>query len=117
MNYNHILDSSNSAYESKFEIDYKNDKALTILFEKENIVLTADSHGNATFENTDGTKILSGKAECSRIFSEIYCKVQDNVITVRFPVMKTIDHYPNCDGEYDRYSEVIVDNILITCPV
>lgn len=117
MEYNHIFDSSKNNYEAKFEINYENDAPITVFFENENIVLTADEHGNATFMNSDGIEIKKEKADTDRLFSKIYCSIKENLITVRFPVTKTIDHYPNCDGEYDRYSEVIVDNILITCPI
>lgn len=41
----------------------------------------------------------------------------DHIFDSSDRVYETIDHYPNCDGEYDRYSEVIVENILITCPI
>lgn len=114
MNYDHIFDSSKSVYEKEFEIDYKNDKPLTVLFEKESIVLTVNTHGDALFLNINGVELKKDKAESNRLFSSIYCSANKNAITVRFPVKETIDHYPNCDGEYDRYSERIVDNILIT---
>ncbi len=117
MNYEHIFDSSKSAYEVEFEINRNISDTITVLFKKENIVLTADSHGNATFAHPDGTEIKKDKAEANRLLNSIYCSVKEDVITVRFPVTETIDHYPNCDGEYDRYSERIVDNILVTCPV
>ena len=117
MKYDYIFDSNKSYYETEFEIDYENEKSLTVLFEKENVVLVADAHGNAVFENLDRTEIIKGKAHSNRLFSNIYCKVKDNEICVRFPVTETIDHYPNCDGEYDRYSKRIVDNIIITCPI
>lgn len=117
MKYDHIFDSSNCVYETKFEFDRSKSEAITVFFEKENVVLYADIHGNATFENLDGTVVSKDKAESKRYFSFIYCKVQDNIITVRFPITETVDHYPNCDGEYDRYSEIIVDNIYITCHI
>ena len=117
MSYDHIFDSSNHTYEVEFKIDRENDKPLTVLFEKENIVLVADSHGNATFMSTDNTIIKEDKALSDRFFSRIYCVVNNNKISVRFPVIETIDHYPDCDGEYDRYSERIIDSIIITCPV
>lgn len=116
MNYDHIFDSSKSG-ETEFKINHKNNEMLTVLFKEENIVLKADVHGNAVFESLDGTQLKKDKAQSDRLFSKLYCSVKDKTLTVRFPVTKTVDHYPNCDGEYDRYSEIIVDNIYITCPV
>ncbi|MBQ7134121.1 MAG: hypothetical protein IJO20_06455 [Ruminococcus sp.] len=117
MKYDYIYDSSKSVYEKSFEIDSENKKSLTVFFEKEGIVLTADTFGNAVFEKEDGEKIKEDKAQSDRLFSSIYCSVKSGEICVRFPVTETVDHYPNCDGEYDRYSVKIVDNIIITCPV
>lgn len=117
MKYNYVFDSSKSVYESKFEIDRDTNDEITVFFENENIVLSADAHGNAIFCNTDGIEILRDKAQSDRYFSFIYCTVKDGTISVRFPVTETIDHYPNCDGEHDRYSVKIVHNIIITCPI
>ena len=72
---------------------------------------------NAVFSNTDGTELFKDKASSDRLFSFIYCTINKGTINVRFPVTETIDHYPDCDGEYDRYSVKIVDNIIITYPV
>lgn len=116
MNYDYIF-NDNSLYEVEFEIDYENDKPITVFFEKENITLTADKHGNAVFNTADGTEIKKDKAQADRFFLSIYCSVKDGVINVRFPVTETIDHYPNCDGEYDRYFTKVIDNIVITCNV
>lgn len=116
MNYDHIFDS-NSVYEKEFELSGENDKEITVFFEKERIVLTADKHGNAVFAGADGAELKRDKAEADRFFLSIYCCVKDGAINVRFPITETIDHYPNCDGEYDRYSTRIVDNIIISCPI
>lgn len=113
MKYQHVFNSDTTLYEKKYDIDQE----ITILFEKENIILQADAQGNAVFFDTDGNEIQSGKAESNKRFGFIFCIVNKSGITVRFPITETIDHYPNCDGEYDRYSERIIDNIIITCPV
>lgn len=113
MKYQHVFNSDTTLYEKKYDIDQE----ITILFEKENIILQADAQGNAVFFDTDGNEIQNGKAESNKRFGFIFCDVNKNSISVRFPVTETIDHYPNCDGEYDRYSERIIDNIIITCPV
>lgn len=114
MNYDYIFDS-NSAYEKEFELCDENNQEITVFFKKENITLTADKHGNAVFCSADGNEIKRAKADADRFFLSIYCSVKDGVINVRFPVTETVDHYPDCDGEYDRYSKKIIDNIIVTC--
>ncbi len=116
MQYDYIYNSSNCASEVEVKIDYEKLIPVSVLFEKENIVLSADTFGNAVFQNAEGKEILKDKANGDkRYFSKIYVSVKGAEICVRFPITETIDHYPNCDGEYDRYSERIVDNINICC--
>lgn len=114
MKYDFIFDSSVRNYEEKYIIDYEKDTPVVILFEKENITLIADRHGNATFLNSDADEVFKSKAESNKYFSSIYCIVRKNTINIRFPITKTVDNYPNCDGEYDRWDEIITDNINIT---
>lgn len=118
MSYNCIFDSSNLIYEAEVNFDCENMIPAKVLFEKEKITLTADAMGNAVFADSEGNEIYKGKAEGeNRYFSKIFVSVTNGKICVRFPVTETIDHYPNCDGEYDRYTERIVDNICIYCPL
>ncbi len=117
MNYNKIYDSGNCCSEVEVKFDCVNQTPVCVLFEKENIVLCADTFGNAVFSDIEGNELLKGKANGKgRNFSKIYVSIKDAEICVRFPIIETIDHYPNCDGEYDRYSERIIDNINICCP-
>lgn len=118
MQYDHVYDSGVRRWEAEYPIDRERDLPVTVLFEREQIVLTADADGNAVFHRSDGTELLTAKADGSqRRFSSIYCGVTGSAPSVRFPIKETVDHYPNCDGEYDRWSEVIVDNVVITCPL
>lgn len=117
MTYDHIFDSSKSVYEVCYPFSDNSNQPLTVLFEKENVSLAADKNGNAVLLSTDGVTLSTAKAESDRRFSEVYCLVKERTITLRFPIKETIDHYPNCDGEYDRYSERIVDNVIITFSV
>lgn len=116
MKYDHIFDSSTQSYEENYTIDRGSDAPLTVLFVNENIILQADAQGNAVFLNINGDVLCKDKADGKgRCFSKIFCRVKDDAIDVTFPIIKLIDHYPNCDGEYDRWSEVFVDKIHIYC--
>ena len=114
MKFDYIYDSSSQFYEKEYKIDYENEGLIVVLFAKENIILTVDAFGNTIFKNLNGEELYKDKAEGDRrYFSSVFCHVVNNTITVNFPIIETIDHYPNCDGEYDRYSERIVDKICI----
>ena len=118
MEYNFIYDSSVMVGEKEYSIKREcyNSPILPyhVLFVQEGIVLTADADGNAVFSNLEGTELFRDKADGQgRYFSGFYCKVKDGVISVRFPIQEVVDHYPNCDGEYDRYSYITRDNVVI----
>ena len=117
MKYDYIYDSEKQVYEAEVSINRETEPDLKVLFEKENIILHADRHGNATFYDVAGNEIHKGKAESEISFNKIYVCIKEEKISVRFPIIEWIDHYPNCDGEYDRWSERIVDNIYIYCPI
>ena len=118
MEYNFIYDSSTTLSEKEYNIERENYNSpilpYRVLFVQENIVLTADADGNAVLCKLDGTELFRDKADGKDCyFSSFYCKVKDGVISVRFPIQEVVDHYPNCDGEYDRYSYITRDNVVI----
>lgn len=118
MQYDHIYNSAERTMEGQAMIDYEKEIPVTVLFEKENIILKADALGNAIFYDLADQELHRDKAEGKyKYFSRVYFSVNKNGICVRFPIIEWIDHYPNCDGEYDRWSERIVDNVYITYPV
>lgn len=115
MQYDHIYNSAERTIEGEVTFDYEKDIPVTVLFEKENVVLKADAHGNAVFYDLEGQELHKDKANGkNNFFSRVYFCVKSDGICVRFPIIEWIDHYPNCDGEYDRWSERIVDNVYIT---
>jgi hypothetical protein len=112
MKYDFIYDSSNMSDERNLE--FKSFISLHILFEKENICLEVDVYGNAIFTDVNGIELYRDKANGQgRYFYEVYCSVKDGAVSVRFPIQEVIDHYPNCDGEYDRYSYITRANVVI----
>ena len=114
MNYDYIYDK-NSPYETEYKFNDKTE--LTVFFSNENIILKVDKDGNAIFTTAEGKEIKREKAESDRRFSLVYVNSYNGEISVNFPIIETVDHYPHCDGEYDRYSERIIDNIVFTLSV
>ena len=117
MQQDHIYNSAERTIEGQATIDYEKNVPVTVLFEKENIVLKADADGNALFYDLEGRELHRDKAEGEKRFGSVYFCVKKNAICLRFPITEWIDHYPNCDGEYDRWTERIVDNVYITYPI
>lgn len=83
-----------------------------IVFSRQNISVTIEARtGAVEFFDLAGNKLLSAKAELPRSgdekFSEVRCGADDGQITLGFPRYSYKDNYPNCDGEYDRWTKII----------
>ena len=113
MKYDYIYNSEKQTSEVEIRLDEGAELPVKILFEKESIVLRADRDGNAIFYDINDNERYKEKAESEKLFGSIRVFVKENKIGVRYPVTEWIDHYPHCDGEYDRWTERIIDNIYI----
>ena len=118
MDYNYIYNSSKMFGE--LECPMKRERydspvvPYYVLFSQEGVCLKADADGNAVFCDSDGTELYRAQADGKgRYFTKFYCSVKGGEISVRFPIVEEIDHYPNCDGEYDRYSYITRENIVV----
>ena len=119
MSYDFVFDSEKKIWGRSYEaveFDGETKPTVSILFEREGIILYADHNGEALFCDLDNNVIHRGKAESANRFSRVHVRVCEGKAIAEFPITKWIDHYPNCDGEYDRWSEVVVDTITICCP-
>lgn len=88
----------------------------TVLFEREKISVSLNSLGHIEFfdenEKTLGFVDLPVSKDPSEYahsaqYGEIRCSSDGKQITVFLPVYWWSDSYPNCDGEYDRWTRHI----------
>ncbi len=83
-----------------------------VLFEKEAIFVRVFAEGRADFLDLDGNLLAAGKVEAQtggrEVYEELVCEVDEKALTLKFPIVKWIDNYPNCDGENDRWDSVII---------
>ena len=117
MKYNCIYDSSRTSCEKNITMEREHyDSPIVpfyVLFQQEAVYLEADANGNAAIFDLEGGELFRAKADGKgRYFAEFYCKVEDGVISIRFPIQEIVDHYPHCDGENDRYSYITKENIV-----
>ena len=115
MKYDYVYDSVKDTSEKSFEFEKAGKPEIVVLFLAENILLMANREGNALFLDMDGKELYKDCAEAEdTFFSRIECKASKNILTVCFVRTKTVDNYPHCDGEYDRWDEIVVKKIPIT---
>ncbi len=119
MKYDFIYDTNTSGCEHEYEL--KRDGVVTILLEKENLVLEVCSQGDITLCDIDGKSIATKKVEPQkypdRNFNSVLVKFFDSKVELNMLINKTVDNYPHCDGEYDRWSTIRIENIPVTLKI
>ncbi len=80
-----------------------------ILFQEENIAAVIECTGEIQFRNPADMRntiasVTVPKQEGGReLYMDVTCSVEDGQIVLQMPIYSWIDHYPNCDGESDRW--------------
>ncbi len=104
--------------EKTFQIASGHISETTVLFEKEGISALIHAKGYVEFYNVDGELLASGNLpeveSGKQVYEEVRCSADGNLITLSFPIYTWIDHYPNCDGEHDRWSTKTIGYNTVT---
>ena len=83
-----------------------------VLFEKEKLIAVIDAKGIVSFADIDDCELGTGYVVLEEsgkgVYESVVLKVENNVITVSFPVCEWIDNYPHCDGEHDRWDSRVI---------
>lgn len=114
--YNHL-----GSYQTEQDTNFAGDAELQLTIEPHNFSITVGdevlrqtsfdgcrivvSHnGAATFYDNENRMIgQADKSETS--YAAVQMTWQQDVLAVQFGRTETIDYYPNCDGEYDRWGK------------
>lgn len=76
-------------------------------------IIDITNRGGAKFYDTDNS-LLAEHPETESVFPEFSVVWKENKLSVCFGHTETVDHYPNCDGEHDRYSEKWITDYKIS---
>lgn len=66
--------------------------------------IIVSNNGEAVFYNSEGN-VIAKIEESNENYKEVRVFFKNNTFSIQFGFVDIVDHYPNCDGEYDRYSE------------
>ena len=75
--------------------------------------IQVSNKGGAAFYD-DAQTLLASVPEQERSFRAVILCWQQDTLTLQFGETVTVDNYPNCDGESDRWSEQWVSRYEIT---
>lgn len=78
--------------------------------------VTVSRDGEAVFYDAQNNEV--GRTDKGAgTYEKVALVWQAESLTVQFGHTETVDHYPNCDGEYDRYSTTFVVERTVTLHV
>ena len=122
MNYDHILKLSDNLKEEHFHLSCGFHDKTYFLFEDANFYVAIHCKGTFEFRNADNKQLIkeikaksmdSGRG----CYMDVLISNTNNKVTFQLPDYDWIDHYPNCDGESDRWDAKIVginDEVVFT---
>ena len=108
------LDSSRleSGY-IRFGIACGYDFTTEVHFIHENILAVITAAGEVAFYDSDNQLLekttVAPDGDGRGCYQDVCCKAEQGKILVQFPIYSWVDHYPDCDGESDRWSARIID--------
>lgn len=120
MQYDHIFDSA-AADEQKFPLACGFISTTVIFFEKEAVAARIEASGSVEFLDPEGkclhTTRVPPQTGGAEHYEEVLCSVKAGQVRLGFPIYEWVDHYPNCDGEHDRWSTRTVGYEKLTYPL
>ncbi len=112
-----IFDSEKVTAEATFPLANGYISETNICFEKEGVTALITAEGAVTFHRDEQpmtTAQLPSVDSGKQVYDQVLCRVENNRIHLRFPIYQWVDHYPNCDGEHDRWSTKTVGYHTLT---
>ena len=108
MHYDHIIDRNRTLSDEHFHLACGYCCTTSFLFEKAGVAVVIDCKGSFTFYSADGEKTETFNAKPMdggrEHYEDVFITTTDAGIVFRLPDYSWTDHYPNCDGESDRWS-------------
>jgi len=112
MAYDHIINSSEVLNEKCFHLACGFYTTTSFLFEKANFTVVINCNGDFTFYTVNNEKIEMIKAKRMRsgrgCYMDVLITTTDDGVLFKLPDYSWIDHYPDCDGESDRWDAKII---------
>lgn len=112
MEYDHVIESSENLENKNFHLSCGYYTKTAFFFEKANFAVVIDCSGEFIFYNAEGEKIETIKAKSMTggrgCYMDILITTTEDGVIFRLPDYSWWDHYPDCDGESDRWDADII---------
>ena len=111
-NYDRIYTAADDGFERKFQLASGYVSVTVIAFEALGVTARIEAEGTVLFSDADGNAVarlsIPEQTGGREKYTDVLCKTDGGMITLRFPIVKWIDNYPHCDGEHDRWDAVTI---------
>lgn len=112
MKFDHTIACGEVLAEAEFHLACGYYTTTSFLFKEANFAVVIDCGGEFTFYTVDGEvrEVIRAKPMVSGrgVYEDIFITTTDTAVIFKLPEYTWIDHYPNCDGESDRWSSRII---------
>ena len=112
MKFDHIIKTSENLQEERFHLSCGFYETTTFLFENANFYVYIHCKGTFTFYSADGKRLACVTAkpmDSGRgCYMDVMITTTEDGAVFQLPEYDWIDHYPNCDGESDRWDASII---------
>jgi len=112
MKYDHVIERSENLNAKQFHLSCGFYETTSFLFEKADFSVVIHCKGEFTFYTANGEKLETIKAKPMNsgrgCYMDVLITTKEDAVTFQLPDYEWIDHYPNCDGESDRWDTRIV---------
>ena len=112
MKYDHIIKVRENPEKKQFHLSCGFYETTSFLFEPINLSVEIHCKGEFVFRTAEGEILEKVKAQPMDSGRECYMDVlitaAEQEILFQLPEYAWIDHYPNCDGESDRWDAKII---------
>ena len=112
MKYDHIITSSQNMNQERFHLSCGFYETTCFLLQDVNLRIDIHCKGEFTFYTADGKKLKTVKAEPMDsgrgCYMDVLMTTDKGMLILQLPEYEWIDHYPNCDGESDRWDTKII---------
>ena len=111
MKYDHVINADSQLNAECFHLSCGFYETTSFLFEKADFSVVIHCKGEFAFYAPDGSKVMTYKAKRMAsgrgCYMDVLITTTDNAVIFQLPQYDWIDHYPNCDGESDRWTAQI----------
>ena len=112
MKYDHIIEFSENLKEERFHLSCGFYETTSFLFREAGFSVGIHCRGAFTFYTVDGKKLETVKAKPMTsgrgCYMDVLISTTEDEVIFQLPDYEWIDHYPNCDGESDRWDTRII---------